>query len=175
MKRFIIDMDEVIADTLGEIIKWYIKKYNGEIDFEKMQQGSWLLGFPEQDRIAVREHLNSKGFFRHISVMEDSIDVLRAMNERYEIFIVSAATEFPNSLQDKLEWLLEHFPFFSWKQLVLCGDKKFVAADYMIDDHAKHLEHFKGTAYLYSAVHNLNETKYPRLNNWKEIASVFLV
>ena len=49
--------------------------------------------------------------------MKDSVDVLREMNKRYEIFIVSAATEFPNSLKDKLDWLLEHFPFFpgsSW-------------------------------------------------------------
>ena len=56
MKRIIIDMDEVIADTLGEIIQWYIKKYNGQVDFDQMQQGSWLLGFPEQDRSMVREH-----------------------------------------------------------------------------------------------------------------------
>ena len=174
MKRIIIDMDEVIADTLGEIIQWYIKKYNGQVDFDQMQQGSWLLGFPEQDRSMVREHLNTKGFFRHLAVMKDSVEVLREMNTRYEIFIVSAATEFPNSLQDKLEWLLENFPFLTWKQLVLCGEKKFVNTDYMIDDHSKHLEYFKGNAYLFTAVHNLNETKYPRINNWEEAASIFL-
>jgi len=105
--------------------------------------------------------------------MEDSVEVLKQLNERYEIYIVSAAVEFPNSLKDKHDWLMEHFPFFTWKQLVLCGEKKMIAGDFMIDDHASHLEHFKGKPYLYSAPHNLNENRFTRLHNWLEIATVF--
>jgi len=96
------------------------------------------------------------------------------MNNRYEIFIVSAAMEFPNSLKDKLEWLLENFPFFTWKQLVLCGDKKLMAGDFMIDDHARNLVHFTGKPYLYTSAHNLHVTGYERLNNWEEAAKIFL-
>ena len=103
--------------------------------------------------------------------MDDSIDVLREMNKRYEIFIVSAATEFPNSLKDKLEWLLEHFPFFTWRQLVLCGDKRMVQGDFMIDDHVRNLVHFKGKPYLYSSPHNADVQDY----NWKHAAEIFLV
>ena len=96
------------------------------------------------------------------------------MNKRYEIFIVSAAIEFPNSLKDKLEWLLEFFPFFTWKQLVLCGDKRIVHGDYMIDDNIWNLEPFNGKKYLFTSVHNLQVKGYDRLNNWKEVADVFL-
>ena len=55
----------------------------------------------------------SPGFFRNLPVMPDSIEVLGELNKVYEVFIVSAATEFPNSLKDKLDWLLQHFPFFT--------------------------------------------------------------
>ena len=173
MERVIIDMDEVIADPMGAMITWYEKEYRLPVDYTKMK-GSWLIGFPEQHHKLIRERLHEVGFFRNLPVMKDSVDVLKEMNDRYEIFIVSAATEFPNSLKDKLDWLFEHFPYFNWKQLVLCGEKRMVYGDYMIDDHARHLQHFNGKKYLFTAAHNLDVTGYDRLNNWQEAAKVFL-
>jgi len=118
--------------------------------------------------------LYEPGFFRNLPVMEDSVYVLEEMNKKYEIFIVSAATEFPNSLKDKFDWLEEYYPFFTWQQLVLCGSKKPMHGDFMIDDHARHLQHFNGKPYLFSAPHNLNEHQFERINSWKEAAEIFL-
>ena len=174
MERIIIDMDEVIADPMGEMIEWYRKEYQQEVDWDKMLVGSWVKGFPDQHQSLVMDRIMSPGFFRHLPVMEDSIDVLRELNKRYEVFIVSAAMEFPNSLQDKLEWLLEHFPFFTWKQLALTGSKDLVHGDYMIDDHVKNLKGFKGKPYLFTAAHNLEITGYDRINNWQEASDIFL-
>jgi 5'(3')-deoxyribonucleotidase len=166
-------MDEVIADPMNAMIAWYSREYGLPVDYSRMK-GSWLFGFPEQHQQLVRARLNEPGFFRNLPVMKDAVDVLKEMNNRYEIFIVSAAIEFPHSLKDKLDWLLEHFPFFTWKQLVLCGEKRMVYGDYMIDDHARHLQHFNGKKYLFTAVHNADVSGYDRLNNWEEAAAVFL-
>ncbi len=174
MERVIVDMDEVMADPMGAMIDWYKKEYGLDVDYQKMLGGSWIKGFPEHHQTMIRERLMSEGFFRHLPVMKDSIEVLEEMNKRYEVFIVSAATEFPNSLKDKLEWLTDHFPFFTWRQLTLCGDKRLVYGDYMIDDHIKNLQHFKGKPYLFTSAHNLNITGYDRINNWKEAAEIFL-
>lgn len=173
MERVIIDMDEVIADPMGAMIDWYTKEYRLPVDYTRMK-GSWIMGFPEEHQQLVRARLYEPGFFRNLPVMDDSVEVLQEMNKRYEIFIVSAATEFPNSLKDKLDWLLEHFPFFNWKQLVLCGEKRMVFGDHMIDDHARHLQHFNGKKHLYAAPHNKDVTGYDRINNWKEAATIFL-
>jgi 5'(3')-deoxyribonucleotidase len=43
------------------------------------------------------------------------------LNNKYELYIVSAGMEFPNSLREKYDWLAEAFPFISWEQIVLCG------------------------------------------------------
>jgi 5'-nucleotidase len=174
MKRIIIDMDEVIADPMGEMIEWYRKTHEMEVDWDKMLVGSWVKGFPEQHQPLVMERLMAPGFFRNLPVMEDSVEVLRELNKRYEVFIVSAAMEFPNSLKDKLEWLLEHFPFFTWRQVALCGSKDLVCGDFMIDDHVKNLSGFKGKPYIFTAAHNLEVTGYDRINNWKEAAGIFL-
>jgi 5'(3')-deoxyribonucleotidase len=139
-----------------------------------MLAGSWVLGFPEEHRQMVLDRIHAPGFFRHLPVMENSIDVLREMNKHYEIFIVSAAMEFPNSLKEKHDWLMDHFPFFTWKQLTLCGDKRLITGDFMIDDHVKNLVHFTGKPYMYTSAHNLEITDYDRINNWKEAADIFL-
>jgi len=173
MERIIIDMDEVIADPMNEMIEWYQKEYGKDVDRNNMT-GSWLKGFPEKHHHLVRERLMSPGFFRNLPLMEDSVEVIKELNQHYEVFIVSAATEFPNSLKDKLEWLLEHFPFLNWRQLTLCGSKDLVYGDYMIDDHVKNLKGFKGKPYLFTAIHNLDVTGYDRINSWKEAAGIFL-
>jgi len=174
MQRIIIDMDEVIADPMGDMIEWYRTEHGGEVDWDKMLVGSWLKGFPEEHQTMIQERLMAPGFFRHLTVMEDSVDVLRELNKQYEVFIVSAAMEFPNSLKDKLEWLMDNFPFFSWKQIALTGSKDLVFGDFMIDDHVKNLKGFKGKPYIYTAAHNLEVTGYDRINNWKEAAAIFL-
>jgi 5'-nucleotidase len=174
MKRVLIDMDEVIADPMGEMIAWYKKEYDLGVDYHSMLGGSWIKGFPAHHQGMIRERLYSPGFFRHLPVMAGAVDTLREMNLRYEVFIVSAATEFPNSLKDKLEWLLEQFPFLTWKQLTLCGDKRLVFGDYMIDDHVRNLQHFKGKPYLFTSAHNLDIKGYDRINNWREASALFL-
>jgi 5'(3')-deoxyribonucleotidase len=143
------------------------------VDFSQMK-GSWVKGFPGEHHALVWERLRSPGFFRHLPVMKDSVEVLREINNRYELFIVSAAMEFPNSLKDKYDWLQEHFPFISWRQIALCGDKKLVTGDYIIDDHVRNLVHFPGKKYLYNAAHNLEEKEYDRLESWEHAATIFL-
>jgi len=174
MERVIVDMDEVIADTIGEMICWYTGKYGLPVDYQKMLGGSWVRGFPEEHQSLIRARLQSEGFFRHLPVMKDSVEILAEMNKRYEVFVVSAATEFPNSLRDKLEWLLENFPFLSWKQLALCGDKSWVKGEYMIDDHSRNLSNFPGKKYLFTSAHNLTVNGYDRINNWMEAGEIFL-
>jgi 5'-nucleotidase len=173
MERIIIDMDEVIADPMGDMITWYEAKYNNKVDFSKMI-GSWVKGFPEEHHNLVWDRLRSPGFFRSLPVMEDAVEVLREINQKYDLYIVSAAMEFPNSLKDKYEWLQEHFPFIGWQQITLCGDKKLVYGDYIIDDHVRNLVHFPGKKYLYAAAHNTTVTDYDRIDNWKHAAEIFL-
>lgn len=170
----IIDMDEVIADPMGAMIDWYKREYGGEVDYSKMQEGSWSKGFPEEHRHLIRERLHQPGFFRDLPVMADSVRVLEVLNDKYELFIVSAATEFPNSLKDKHDWLQEHFRYLSWRQLVLCGDKRLVTGDHMIDDHVRNLEHFPGHKWLFDSPHNARVEGYDRISDWKHAERIFL-
>jgi 5'(3')-deoxyribonucleotidase len=81
--------------------------------------------------------------------------------------------EFRHSLEDKYDWLLQHFPFIHWKNYVFCGDKSIIGADYMIDDHVFNLQTFRGKGLLFTASHNIHETDFTRVNDWQEVRAFF--
>ena len=94
------------------------------------------------------------GFFANLKMDEGSRDALEILSQYSPIYIVSAATEYPNSLGKKFEWLAANFPFTDWRQIVLCGDKSIIRARYMIDDNIYHLRRFEGEKILFDSPHN---------------------
>ena len=173
MKRLIIDMDDVIADATGQFINYYEKEFGIRVLRDSLNNQDEGHGFPGHHDI-IQQFPFRERFFLTMSPNEGSQDVLKELNKKYDLFIVSAAMEFPQSLSEKLAWLKDHFTFLNWKQIVFCGSKTVVHGDYMIDDLGYNLEGFNGEKYIYSAPHNLHINKYNRLNNWKEIGDKFL-
>ncbi len=165
-------MDHVMANITQQFIDWY-QEYTGvSIDSSSLWGKSELGSFPDPE--LVRSFLFKPGFFRTAKVIEGSQKVIAELNERYEVFIVSAAMEFPQSLSEKHGWLKEHFSFITWQQVTFCGSKRIVKGDYMIDDHIKNLEFFDGKKILFTAPHNALIEGYTRANNWEEVAAMFL-
>jgi 5'(3')-deoxyribonucleotidase len=169
-KRIALDMDEVVADVMPKFIKVYEKEF-GKLLKREDYWGKKVYDIPGAEH--VRNVLHDKGFFRDLPLMANSQEVVRELNERYDIFFTTAAMEFRNSLEDKYDWLLDHFPFISWKNFVFCGDKRILRADYMIDDHPRNLLKFVGKGLLFTASHNTEEMRFIRVNNWLEIRDFF--
>src|SRR5207249_818581 len=132
-------------------IDWYEKDYGIRIDKEALQ------GVPEDEAFpdnAVRKFLFTPGFFRTVPLIPGAQQAVKKLMENFEVYIVSAAMEFPQSLTEKYEWLREHFPFVAWRNIIFCGDKSIIATDYLIDDHCKNLDCCTGKALIYTAAHN---------------------
>jgi 5'-nucleotidase len=173
MKRLIVDMDDVLADATGQFINYYERDFGVRIERSVLNGKQEGEGFPDNHQV-LRKYPYQVNFFRSMVANDNSIEVMEQLNKKYEIFIVSAAMEFPQSLSEKLEWLGEFFPFLSWKQFVFCGSKAVVYGDYMIDDLPHNLEKFNGDKLLYTAPHNTHMNHFQRVNNWKEIATLLL-
>jgi len=175
MKRIAIDMDDVLADTSIKIISEINKRLNKSYSMHALLNNESLKLEFYQDYLATNSFLKEPGFFLNIPVKEKAVEVVQKLSKHYEIFIVSAATEFPESLKEKLTWLEAHFPFISWTHIVFCGYKYMIQADYLIDDHEKNLKTFtNGTPLLFSALHNLHIHDYQRVNSWDDIANLLL-
>lgn len=169
-KTIAIDMDGVLADIEAQLIEHYNKEIGTTLSRESIQGLSEGEAFT--DRSIVRKVLNADNFFRSLPVMDDAVESLKRLQENFEIFIVSAATEFPASLSEKVFWLEEHFPFIKWENIILCGSKRIINTDYMIDDHCKNLDFCMGKPIMFTASHNVHQTHHLRVNNWKEAVAV---
>ena len=169
-KTIAIDMDNVIADIQTNWINLYEKEFGVRVEKEE------LLGKPEDDAFpdpaAARSLIYKPGFFRYAPIITGAQKALQELQNDFEVYIVSAAMEFPNSLLEKHDWLGEHFPFISWKNIIFCGDKSVIATDFLIDDHLKNLDFCKGMPILFTAGHNVNVTRHTRVNNWTEAVAL---
>lgn len=165
-KSIAIDMDGVIADTVAQFVTWYNRENNVLIDKEAFNDKPEADGLPNG---AVRKFVLTKGFFRTVPVMEGAKEAVFELMKNFDVYIVSAAMEFPQSLPEKYEWLQEHFPFITWRNIVFCGDKSVIATDYMIDDHVRNLDCCKGKTIMFTAGHNAGINHHFRVNNWKEV------
>lgn len=171
MKRIAVDMDGVLADAYSQFIKKHEEEFGEKLLIKDLIGKAEFEVFPNG-----RSYVSAPGFFRDLPVIENSQRVLASLNKKYEIFIVSSATEFPASLTEKQSWLGDHFPFIEWSQIVFCGSKKIVAADIMIDDHFKNLDYFKGETILFTQPHNqkADSGKHKRVHSWSEIEQLLL-
>lgn len=171
MKRISVDMDGVIANVYSQFIRMH------STEFGKVLSEEDIIGKSEEAAFEnVRKYVTSPGFFRNVPIMKDAQDVMQKLNEQYQLFIVSAAMEFPTSLIEKQGWLNEHFPYIGWQQMVFCGSKEIIKADIMIDDHFKNLNYFTGETILFTQPHNklANPLHHTRVETWREIEKLLL-
>ena len=170
-KRLIVDMDGVMADIYSQFIAYEEQEFGYRQPLENM------LGKKEYEVFKnARRYIHENGFFRNAPVIAGSVETMEVLNRKYEVFIVSAAMEFPKSLPEKYEWMAEHFPFISWRQIVFCGLKTVIRGDIMIDDHFKNLDTFKGQTILFTQPHNFgsDNNNHTRADSWEDVLKTLL-
>jgi len=165
-QQLLMDMDGVLADVYAQFSRLEYEKTGLILRPEDLYGKLEAEAFPHY-----QESVTSKGFFRTVPVVKDSIEGLKYLNDKYNVLIVSSATEFPDSLKEKLEWLNEHFPFITWQQMIFCGRKDAVKGDIMVDDHPKNLDYFDGRTFLFSQPHNhfVQNPRHTRIDSWQEL------
>jgi 5'(3')-deoxyribonucleotidase len=171
--RILIDMDDVMADTIERFLEWYERDFGVRITKADLHGTKLHAIVPEERRKIVKEYPLQKGFFKDLPVIENSREVIKELNNRFDVYIASAAMEFPFSFEDKYEWLDRHFPFIHWKRRIFCGDKSILKGDVLIDDHDFNLSVFDGRRIMFTASHNVADTKYERMNNWLDAEKLF--
>ncbi len=185
-KVIAVDMDEVIADALGEHLNRYNRDFatdhNAAITLDDLRGRRLWQVAPAHLHPTIDNYLRQDDFFRVLGVMPNAQRVLKRLQSRYEIFIASAAMEVPTSFVAKYDWLAEHFPFIPTSHIVFCGDKSILRADYLIDDNPRQLKLFQDhqdgqiarEGILYTSPANIHITNYRRVDNWLAVEEMFL-
>ena len=193
-KVIAVDMDEVIADALGEHLNRYNRDFANDhsaaITLDDLRGRRLWQVAPAHLHPTIDNYLREDDFFRVLGVMPHAQRVLERLQSRYEIFIASAAMEVPTSFVAKYDWLAEHFPFIPTSHIVFCGDKSILRADYLIDDNPRQLKLFQNgqndatqanqncatfrEGILFSSPANAHITNYRRVDDWLAVEEMFL-
>lgn len=170
-KVLVVDMDDVLAELVP---KWVAAVNEGEREsVSPADVVSWDIDSYFKCGKKVYEYL-TYDLYRNLPVSPDSVDVLRKLQGKFDVYVVTSATAYTESLVAKVEWLEEHFPFIDRSHIVLCGNKNIIKADVMIDDGVHNLESFDGTHLLFDAPHNRNNRNFTRVYSWKQIENLLL-
>ncbi|WP_394835578.1 hypothetical protein LVJ94_01445 [Pendulispora rubella] len=171
--RIAVDMDEVLADTLVTQLEWLNTEYGHSLTLGDVVGADLYDFIPKEHGTKLLRLLEQGDFFADLPVMQDSQEVLRRLAEQHEVFIATAAMEFPGSFGPKFRWLAKHFPFIDPSRIVFCGNKSILHADALIDDTPRNLAGFKGRGILFSSPHNAHVTGYARVSCWREVEQLF--
>ena len=173
LPRICVDMDDVMADTLGGYLCRYNQLFNDGLTRQDLTGKTLREVTPVERMPQIRAIFDEEDFFEDLDVIPGSQEVLESLSSRFEIFVATQAMAVPKSLRPKFRWLQRHFPFLPSTHYVFCGNKSILRADYLIDDLPKNLEHFEGQGILYSAPPNRNASGFLRVENWQDVASYF--
>lgn len=167
-----IDMDDVIADSMSLILSLYNKEYGMHLT-KKDLLGKTIYDLIPPDHIpSLKEYQNTNGFYQDVPLIPNAKELIPELTYKYDIYIVSAALEFPYSLSDRYDFIQYHFPFIDWKKIVFCGNKQIIKVDYIIDDMLDNIQNNCSKGFLFSAYHNLNIKVENRLANWEDAFSI---
>ncbi len=173
-KVICIDMDEVMADALGEHLLRYNRDFNEKLTIADLH-GRWIWDYVPPERLHYLErYMRTDDFFAGLAVMPHAQRVIERLQERYDVFIATAAMEVPTSFTAKFQWLKEHFPFIRPSHIVFCGDKGILRGDYLIDDNPRQLRRFRGEGILFTAPANVAVNSFRRVNDWIDVERMFL-
>lgn len=115
-KKILLDMDGVIVDFGSEIKKWFEEHPHLKARYETHP-----------------DHIH--GIFRDPKPVEGAIDAIIKLNEKYDLYIATAAPwGNPDAASDKRYWIEKHFGNLFHKKMFISHRKDMIEADYLIDD-----------------------------------------
>ena len=178
MKTIMVDMDNVITD--GSFLT-YINEYMGTnyrfedlTDYYYVQQ---LIG----DRGDFWDYISDKNFYENAPLIADCYDVLKKLNDSYNIYIVTTylwneSKDYSGkNLMNKYYYLREKLPFIKPEKFIFSSNKEIMNFDIRIDDRINNLNG-ANTKLLFTAWHNKNiddavlkDSNVIRVSGWKEI------
>ena len=181
-KTMMVDMDDVI--TSGSFMK-YVNEYFGyEVDTSKIE------GYYFQDQLFgdkkadFFEFLKDKNLYEGAELFPDCYEVLKELNERYQILICTdyiwreMIKHVGLNLKNKYEFLLEKLDFLNPRDFVFTANKSVISTDIKLDDKPINLQG-ASTKLLYTAWHNkkltqeeLSKEGIDRVDNWKDVRKI---
>ena len=174
MRKLIILCDA--DDTLEDLLPYWLDELNQTYGYnvKKDDVKSWNLkaAYPTLTQQQIDAPVFGDELWSKITPVKDSSYYLqRLIEDGHNVYIVTAANY--QSIEAKVNRLLEIFPFFHWKKIITTWDKQLIKGDVLIDDGIHNLIGGDYVKLLFDQPHNrnINEENYDiiRVHSWAEV------
>lgn len=132
------DLDSIVADLLGAWLPAYNAKHGRAMTIADVTE--WDIHKCAPDGHRVYDVLHGAGMFRRLAPLAGAVEGVRALCAAgHEVVILTASAKQPQTAADKLEWVREHLPWLSRKDVLIGHRKHLVRGDVLIDDSPENL------------------------------------
>jgi len=172
-KIIYVDMDDVLADMIVGIVDGYNELMGTNRRPEEIYQWEFYRCFGHNDEEGfeiLTKIFSKKGFWFNLEPKPDAAEVLKLLNEKYQVYVCTAPFPCKNCIPEKIQWLNKYFPFIKNEQMIFITDKWRLKGNYMIDDRPLCLRRFSGTGILFRTPANRNYNAFEHtFENWNQI------
>lgn len=168
----LVDMDDVLECLVDAWCKELNRRHGTSVVTEDIDDWAIAKFFPTLTKEQLFAPLNEASFWQTLSPMQNAQEVLcRLKNDGHTIRVVTASHF--NTVSPKVAWLLEHYPYLKWEDVIIASDKSIINGDVMIDDGTHNLEVSSCMKILFDRPHNrkydADSSGMVRVHNWDEI------
>lgn len=168
----LVDLDDVLGG-LGEAwVKALNKKHGTSVKRSDVVDWEIEKFFPDISTDEVYAPLFTKKFWESVKPVEGAVKYLKKIiKDGHKVYVVTASH--PDTIPLKLNHMLfKHFPYLSYKDVIVAHDKHMIKGDILIDD-APH--NFSQTGLIYILMTAPHNKKYKderedvvRVHSWEE-------
>lgn len=162
-----IDMDDVTADLSEKVLYYYNLENEKQITRNDLDcwYGNWDI---------MKDYYLNSNIYGELDVIDGSQEVLKDLNERYNIIFITASPNAESTLE-KMSWVDRNFPFVGSQNVISTRHKHLINANLLFDDSPEFIKEFKGIRVLMDAIYNRhllsNDFDY-RVKDWFEFNDV---
>lgn len=134
--------------------KWLNERYGLCIKPKEVTDWDVAKFFPTLTKEQVFEPLHIDYFWKTVEPKKDAVKyVKKLIDDGFNLYLCTT-TDYRN-VKPKYEYIImKHFPFISWRQVIVAGRKQMIKADFLIDDGVHNQEGGDYFKILVSAPHN---------------------
>lgn len=167
-----VDMDDVLVNLLEAWLNFLNKKHNLSVKKSDVVDWDMKKVYPTLSDKELYGVLNLEELWQTVTPLPYAYHYLKRLyDEGYKIKVVTAS-HYKTIAPKLINALFPYYNFLTYKDIIVCSDKKLIQADIIVDDYHENLRGCKGVKFLMNAPYNQNidTSIYDfRISNLKEL------
>ena len=172
----LVDMDDVLNNLLEVWLNQLNCAYDLMVRYQDIRKWDMRLYFPTLTEKQIYKPLESSYFWLRVGPKPGARKALVDLIEQGHVVKVVTASR-PRSVYPKLNnCLFYHYPFLTYKDVIVASDKTMIRGDVLVDDRQDNLIGGEYQGILFAAPHNedFEAEKHGliRANEWKDVVTI---